>query len=194
MRVCLLGGTFDPPHLGHLLIAETLRTMYTLEKFIFIPANIPPHKKNHNISEAEHRIQMLQLIADDNPHFFVDTCEMDREGVSYTIDTIRDVKKRESLNNEEIGFLIGADNYLELHQWKSAEQLVKECQIIVTRRPNYSFETEKRFEHEVQFVNLPQVEISSSSIRERVQQGKSIRYYVLPYIQKYIESHQLYSR
>ena len=193
MRVCLLGGTFDPPHWGHVILAETLRSHFELEKFIFIPAYIPPHKQDRTISDAAHRIEMLDLITDDNPFFSLDTCEIEREGVSYTIDTVREIKKRESLNSDEIGFLIGSDNYQELHKWKNADQLMDECRIVVAKRPDYPLESDKKYKDKVTFVNLPRVEISSSTIRERVQEGKSIKYYVLPVIEEYIYSHDLYA-
>lgn len=193
MRVCLLGGTFDPPHWGHLILAETLRSHFKLEQFIFIPAYIPPHKQNRTISDANHRKEMLRLITEDNPYFSLDTSEIDREGVSYTIDTVRDIKKRKSLESHEIGFLIGSDNYLELHKWKHADQLVDECQIVVAKRPDYPLESDRKYRGKVTFVNLPRVEISSSTIRERIQEGKSIKYYVLPAIEEYISSHCLYS-
>jgi nicotinate-nucleotide adenylyltransferase len=193
MRVCLLGGTFDPPHWGHVILAETLRSHFELEKFLFIPAYIPPHKQDRTISDARHRIEMLEIITGDNPYFSLDTCEIDREGVSYTIDTVREMKTRESLNSDEIGFLIGSDNYQELHKWKNADQLVDECQVVVAKRPDYPLGSDKKYEDKVTFVNLPRVEISSSRIRERVQKGESIKYYVLPVIEEYIYAHNLYS-
>jgi len=192
MKICLIGGTFDPPHWGHALLAETLRTARNIRTIVFLPAYIPPHKRDDTISDADHRIAMLQRFVRTNQHFQLDTREIRRQGISYTIDTIRDLKKEQALNAGDIGFLIGADNYLELNSWKDADALVRECTILVMPRPGYPLDEATDYRGEVEFVRLPRIEISSSGIRERARQGVSIRYYVTEAVEQYIHEHQLY--
>jgi len=192
MELCLIGGTFDPPHWGHLLLAESVRDQYSLEKIVFIPAFIPPHKQDEKISKPEHRISMLQLLADENPGFAVDRREIDRTGVSYTIDTISEIRKEQGLAPEHIGFLIGADNFLDLESWKDSDTLVEECRILVAQRPDFPLGETDKYTNSVEFLNLPKIAISSTLIRDRVAAGKTIRYYVLPSVEEYIQDNQLY--
>lgn len=192
MKLCLIGGTFDPPHWGHALLAETLRTQLRLDSIIFVPAHVPPHKEGESISSPEHRITMLEHFCATNPHFQLDQREIRRQGVSYTIDTIRELKNEQDLEGDEIGFLMGADNYRSLKKWKESDRLVRECTILVTRRPNYPLEESLPYAEQVTFLDLPRIEISSSMVRERVARGDSIRYYVTPEVQHYIEKFRLY--
>ncbi|HKJ69846.1 MAG TPA: nicotinate (nicotinamide) nucleotide adenylyltransferase [bacterium] len=192
MQLCLVGGTFDPPHWGHILLAETLYTQIPVEQVMFVPAAIPPHKRHETISTAEHRVRMLELICRQNTHFQVDSREIERSGISYSIETVRAVKKEKALERDDLGFLIGTDNFADLQNWKEAEQLVRACRILVMPRLHYPFPDEAPFRDQVESVDLPIVEISSSTIRQRVRQGLSIRYYVLPEIERYIAEHALY--
>jgi len=192
MQICLVGGTFDPPHWGHLLLAETLRTSLAIDLIVFVPAFIPPHKRNDEISNARHRVQMLRLACQENSRFSVDTREIDRGGLSYTIDTVRAVRAERGLRPAEIGLLIGSDNYVDLHSWKSSGELVRECQVLVMERPGHPIPAQAPFHDAIQVVDLPLVEISSSMIRDRVRQGLSVQYYVLPAIHRYIREHRLY--
>jgi len=192
MQFCLVGGTFDPPHWGHVLLAESIRDYLDVGKVLFIPAFIPPHKQNEKMSSAEHRVNMLQLLVDNNPGFGIDTREIDRQGISYTIETVRDMKKEMNLSSEDIGFLIGADNYIDLDTWKEPDALVEECKVLVAERPDIPVQHESRFADQVMFVDLPKIEISSTTVRNRIRAGKSIRYYVLPSVEKYIHDHALY--
>ncbi len=193
MHICLVGGTFDPPHWGHVLLAETLYTQMPVEQVVFVPAAIPPHKRNESIGTAEHRVRMLELICRQNTHFQVDSREVDRGGVSYSIDTVRAVRAERDLGRDDLGFLIGTDNFVDLQNWKEAEQLVHACRILVMPRLHYPIPEDAPFRDQVEYVDLPIVEISSSTIRNRVQQGLSIRYYVLPEIEQYIHEHELYT-
>ncbi len=192
MKRCLIGGTFDPPHWGHALLAETLRTELHIDVLVFVPAYIPPHKQEDSLSSPEHRVAMLTRFCNANPHFTLDQREIGRQGVSYTIDTIREVKREQALKREEIGFLMGADNYLALETWREAEHLVQECVILVAERPTYPMKESLPFEEQVRFLDLPRIEISSSQIRARTREGKSVRYYVTPEVAEYITHHELY--
>lgn len=192
MQICLVGGTFDPPHWGHVLLAETIRDELGIPKVIFVPAFIPPHKQNEKMSRSEHRVKMLQLLVEDNPGFGIDTREIDRQGISYTIDTVREFKKEMNVNSDDLAFLIGADNYVDLDTWKDPDALVNECTIIVAERPEVSLQQASKFADHVMFVDLPKIEISSTMIRHRIRDGKSIRYYVLPSVGAYIRDNKLY--
>lgn len=192
MRICLVGGTFDPPHWGHLLLAESVRDLFSIEKIVFIPAFIPPHKQDEKLSDHEHRVNMLRLLVDENPGFALDTREIDRQGISYSIDTVRKIKAEKELTSEDIGFLMGADNFVDLDSWKESDALVAECQILVAARPDVPMGEATQYTDLVTFVDLPKIEISSTMIRNRVRNGKSIRYYVLPSVADYIHKHKLY--
>lgn len=194
MQLCLVGGTFDPPHWGHLLLTEILRTNFAIGQIVFVPAFIPPHKRNDEISSARHRVQMLRFACEENPHFSVDTREIDRGGLSYTIDTVRAVKAERNLQSKEIGLLIGSDNYVDFHSWKSSEELVRECQVLVMERPGHPIPAQAPFRDAIKVVDLPLVEISSSLIRDRIRQGLSVRYFVLPTVHRYIRDHGLYQK
>jgi len=192
MKLCLMGGTFDPPHWGHALLAEAIVDELHVEKFTFIPAYIPPHKQGNHITDSRHRLRMLELVVQENPVFDVDPREINREGVSYTIDTIREIKQEYQLQSDEIGFLIGADNFLALYSWKNADALVEECRILVAERPEYPVQNTIPLLDQVEFIPLPKIEISSSMIRDRIQRNQSVQFYVLPVVYDYIQTHKLY--
>jgi len=192
MRFCLVGGTFDPPHWGHLLLAETLRTSRLIDQIVFVPAFIPPHKRDDLISSAQHRVRMLQLACEGNSYFSVDTREIERGGLSYTIETVREIKAEYALQSGDLGLLIGSDNFVDLQSWKHSQALVRECRVLVMERSGHPVPAQAPFREEVEFVDLPLVEISSSQIRRRVGQGLSVQYYVLPSVQQYIQEHALY--
>lgn len=192
MRFCLVGGTFDPPHWGHLLLAETLRTNLEIDQIIFVPAFIPPHKRHNSISSSEHRVRMLQLACEENPFFTIDTREIKRGGLSFTIETVRELKTEHGLRSEDLGLLIGSDNFVDLQSWKESENLVRECRVLVMERPGHPMPKNPPLRETVQLVDLPLVEISSSLIRKRVQQGLSVRYFLLPSVRQYIQEQGLY--
>ncbi|MCF7803016.1 MAG: nicotinate (nicotinamide) nucleotide adenylyltransferase [Candidatus Marinimicrobia bacterium] len=192
MQICLMGGTFDPPHWGHLLLAEILRDSHSIQQIIFIPAYIPPHKQDADISSPDHRLEMLSLICKGNPYFEVDPREIDRKGVSYTIDTVREIKEEQGLTRKDIGLFIGADNLIELDSWKQADELVRECTVLVAARPNAPIDGKTPYRNAVQFLDLPEIEISGSDIRTRMKAGKSIKYQVLPAVEEYITKNNLY--
>ena len=192
MQLCLLGGTFDPPHWGHLLLAEYIRSEHDINKIVFIPAYIPPHKQESEISATEHRLEMIELVCKTNSHFAVDVREIRRKGVSYTIDTVQSIKKDHNLLSHDIGLLIGADNFRDLSNWRAAEDLVRECQVLVVARPDYPVTANQPFYSQVRVIETPLIGLSSSQIRNRVREGKSITYFVLPWVESYIRDNNLY--
>ena len=137
-KIGIMGGTFDPIHVGHLMIAEAVWDEYNLEKVIFIPSANPPHK--HDVlTSAKHRFNMTLLATCSNPHFEVSTIEMDRVGPSYTIDTIKALKKMYG-DDTDFYFIIGADCIHELPTWHKIDELLKICKFIATKRPSYEFD------------------------------------------------------
>ena len=191
MKICLFGGTFDPPHLGHLLIAQTICEAESFDKILFIPVNIPPHKSVK--TPLEDRLNMLNIAIEDNPNFEISDIEIKRGGVSYTIDTIRNIKKKYNISSNKISYLIGSDSLLNFHKWKDPEKILEECQIIVAIRPGFRpSDIPAWILHKIQFANIPRFEISSTNIRGRWVEGKTIRYLVTLPVWEYINKNKIY--
>ena len=197
-RVGILGGTFDPIHVGHLMTAEAVRDEYHLDKVIFIPAAVPPHKQNQDVTEAMHRYVMTVLATCSNPNFEVSDIEMNRTGPSYTIDTIRELLERFG-EDTEFYFITGADAIQEIHTWDRIEELLEMCHFIGASRQGClpdvnqikaSFgELGKRKIHRLE---TPELEISSTDIRNRIKKGYSIKYIVPTAVEQYIYKQGLY--
>jgi nicotinate-nucleotide adenylyltransferase len=191
VKICLFGGTFDPPHIGHLLIAQTICEAESFDKILFIPVNIPPHKSVN--TPLEDRLNMLEIAIDDNPNFEISDIEIKRGGVSYTIDTIRTIKKQYNISSNKISYLIGSDSLLNFHNWKDPEKILEECQIIVAIRPGFRpSDIPAWILHKIQFANIPRFEISSTNIRSRWVEGKTIRYLVTLPVWEYINKNKIY--
>jgi len=192
MRICLFGGTFDPPHIGHLLVAQTVCEAEDFDKVLFIPAFQPPHKRD--ITPVDERISMLELAVEGNPNFEISDVELKRKGVSYTIDTVKAIKTEMSLKNNEIFYLMGSDSLLEFQHWKEPEGILNECQVIVAIRPGFRpSDIPSWILQRIQFANIPRFEISSTNIRHRWVENKTIRYMVTLPVWEYIEKNNLYS-
>lgn len=193
-KIGLLGGTFDPIHAGHLIVAEIIRDKLDLEKVFFVPAKKHPFKDNNFIAGEEHRLKMIHLAIDDNDHLGVSDIELQADQTSYTIDTIRKFKKEHQADDWDIHFLMGMDNLNQLHKWKNPEELVKMSKIVVFSRPGFEPDEEARkFLPDIQIISVPLLQISSTQIRERVKTGHTIRYLVPPRVESYIIEHKLYS-
>lgn len=191
MKICLFGGTFDPPHLGHLLIAQTVFEEENFDKILFVPAYNPPHKKD--ITSINHRLEMLKIALDDNPNFEISDLEVQRKGVSYSIDTILSIKDQFKGKKDKIYYLIGSDSLLKLESWKDSKKLLNECQVIVAIRPGFRpSDIPSWILHKIRFANLPRFQISSSSIRKRWINNKTIRYMVTQPVWEYIKENNLY--
>jgi nicotinate-nucleotide adenylyltransferase len=195
-RVGIMGGTFDPIHYGHLVAAEAARVAFQLEPVLFVPNRLPPHKKDYPVTEAKHRYLMTVLATITNPHFEVSRVELDREGYSYTIDTLREL--RASFGpNVELYFISGADAILDLLSWKDVDELLGLCYFIAATRPGYKLSVElghltQRYARKVFKVEVPALAISSTDIRRRVKEGKSIKYLLPEPVENYIYKHKLY--
>ena len=193
MKICLFGGTFDPPHIGHLLIAQTICEEEQFEKVIFIPSLNPPHKTKRIISPVNLRVEMLKSAIDSNPHFEISEIEIQRGGTSFTLDTIQSYKKEFNIARNEIYFLMGSDSLGEFHTWKDPQKILKECHVIVALRPGFKPSSIPNWIlHNIQFANIPQFEVSSSTIRNRWKGNKTIRYMVTQPVWEFINSHNLF--
>ena len=193
MKICLFGGTFDPPHIGHLLIAQTVCEAEDFDKILFIPAFTSPHKKS--ITPVEHRIEMVKTAIIDNPKFEYSDVDILRGGVSYTIDSIMDVKRKMKLENADLYYLIGSDSLIDFKNWKEPKQILNECNVIVAIRPGFRpSDIPPWILQKVHFANIPRFELSSSKIRSRWVEDLTIRYMVTLPIWKYINQNKLYSK
>lgn len=190
LRLGIFGGTFDPIHLGHLILAEIARCLVRLDQVLFVPARIPPHK-GVTPSDPEHRIHMTRLATEGNPHFVVSDLELRREGPSYTVDTLRSFRKQNP--DAEHFLLMGADSARDLETWKDHEVLLEESTVVVLARPGIG---KKDFSDRVAanatVLSTPLLEISSSEIRRLVRDGGPMRYLVPEAVETYIRSEGLY--
>ena len=192
MKICLFGGTFDPPHIGHLLIAQTVCEAEGFDKVVFIPANRSPNKKVATLQKD--RVDMLELAVEGNPNFEISDLEIRRGGVSYTIDTLRAFKDELVDENDEISYLIGSDSLLDLKNWKEPREIIERSNVIVAIRPGFRpSDIPSWLLHGVHFANIPRFEISSSNIRKRWAEDKTIRYMVTLPVWEYINKHNLYN-
>ncbi len=198
-RIGVFGGSFDPVHMGHLTIAQDAVEQLELERLIFMPAAIPPHKQGHTLAEGRHRFEMLQLATEGNLSFEVSDMELQRGGVSYTFDTMRQIQFEHP--GAELFFIVGLDSLTILHSWKNVEQLLEICTVVPFARGG---EDPAKIAEQIQLSNvwkerlleclirIHEVEISASEIRMRLAEGLSIRYLVPPEVEMYIAEHHLY--
>lgn len=215
MRLGLLGGTFNPIHLGHLRGVEDAREAFNLEKIYFIPAAVPPHKNERIEVSPAHRVEMVRLAIENNPAFSVSDIELSREGKSYSIETI--LYFRNHYPEEELFFIVGMDSFLEVTTWKRYQDLFSLCHFVVLDRPGskrckltdltpHEFWATFRLGKDpsqwihgpsglsTHFLDKPLMDISSSEIRERIQTGRSVRYMMQEKVEAYIFKNGLYSR
>jgi nicotinate-nucleotide adenylyltransferase len=200
MKLGIFGGTFDPVHDGHLLLAECCREQRALNEVWFLPTAVPPHKNNMRLSPAADRVEMLNLAIAGNPAFSVCTYETNRGGVNYTVDTLAYFKKE--YPTRELFFLLGEDMLLDLPRWRQPEKVCELAIPIVVRRagmPPLDFSclngiaSPQRIEViRANQVEMPEIGISSTAIRKRISAGKTIRFQTPRAVEKYIETHKLY--
>ena len=200
MRLGIFGGTFDPIHLAHLLLAESCREACHLDKVLFVPAACSPHKTDQQPSSDGARVEMLKLAIGGHPDFDVSTIEIDRGGVSYTVDTLDRIRHQQPAG--ELFLLMGADSLADLPTWREPSricQLATPCIVSRPSSPVVNLEglarlvtAEKLAEIEQSLVKMPQLDISSSDLRQRVASGRSIRYRTPRAVEKFIEMQGLY--
>jgi nicotinate-nucleotide adenylyltransferase len=189
MRTGIFGGTFNPPHAGHLIVAEHVRQELGMDRIIFVPAAIPPHKQTLEIVEGSHRLAMVQRAVEGNACFAVSDLEIRRRGVSFTVDTLEEFKRQAP--RDELFLLIGMDNLLEFQSWKDPEKIAQLATIVGLTRPGFTV-GEAAVVRNLILCEVPEIAIASSTIRQRIKDGKSIRYLVPPSVEHYINEHRLY--
>lgn len=193
MNLGIFGGTFNPPHVGHLIVAESVREQVSLDKIIFIPSYISPHKHKGEEHSAVHRLEMIKRAIKGNSHFEVSAIEVENRETSYTVKTIEYMKVQHP--NDELFLLIGMDNYLLLHQWKEPNRILELATLIVMNRDKFPTKINEIIgAKNTLFVTVPNIGISSSEIRQRVAEGKSILGYVTSDVEQYIQFHSLYKQ
>ncbi|WP_449537050.1 nicotinate-nucleotide adenylyltransferase [Ferdinandcohnia sp. Marseille-Q9671] len=185
-HIGIIGGTFDPPHIGHLFIASEVLTKLNLSEVWFMPNNIPPHKDRKSYVSDEDRISMLSLAISDQPKFKLELIELEREGPSYTYDTIKILKEKHK--DTKFYFIIGGDMVEYLPHWHKIDELVEMVTFVGVKRPGYSFPTQ----YPVTEVDIPQLEISSSLIRKRLREKGNTMYVLPEKVRNYIEEKHLY--
>ncbi len=196
MNIGVLGGTFDPIHIGHLVIAEEARTKLGFNEVLFVPAGQPWLKRDRDITLAVDRVEMVQRAIADNPHFKLCTLEVEHPGPSYTVDTLTMLQKQ--LGSEtSLFFILGRDTLAELPLWKEPKKLVQLCRLVVP--PRLGSKDLRHLEaaipglrDKIIQLDMPVIGISSSEIRQRIAQGLSIRYLVPVEVEKYITEHKIY--
>lgn len=197
-KIGIMGGTFDPIHIGHLVAAEAVRLEYQLDKVIFIPAGNPPHKQNSKVTPAMHRFVMTVMATYSNPDFLVSAIEIERSGPSYTVDTVAALIEQYG-HETEFYFITGVDAVQDLKTWHHIDKLLDMCYFIAAARPGCISTLDsiikdfgKKGIQRIQRLATPELEISSTDIRERVRTGKSIKYIVPESVENYILKEGLY--
>jgi|TARA_B100000809_G_scaffold243707_1_gene268969 nicotinate-nucleotide adenylyltransferase len=189
VRLGVLGGTFDPIHSGHVLLAQAVREQLPLDRVLFVPAADPPHKDDQGAS-AVHRLEMVRLAIDGLDGFELCHAEHDRTGPSYTVDTLRELRRR--FTDSELYLIIGADNVAELSSWYDPEGILSLATIVSGTRVDSTDAPTSGFGARIQHLSTPVYEISSTEIRQRLSQGLPVRYLVPEAVERYAQQHNLY--
>ncbi|SCZ77196.1 nicotinate-nucleotide adenylyltransferase [Acidaminobacter hydrogenoformans] len=198
-RIGLMGGSFDPIHYGHLVLAEEMRSKLSLDKVIFIPVGRAPHKRAEQMTKPRQRYDMVMLATLDHPNFEVSAIEIEREEVTYSFETVAHIAKN-SAPGDEFYFIAGADALMELETWRSVEVLLKMVTFVGAARPGTDQQEliqkmeqlRQRYGASIKLVELPELDISSTDLRRRVRLGLSVKYLMPESVSLYIGKHKLY--
>ena len=198
-RYGVLGGTFDPIHNAHLFVAEAVLEELNLDKIIFIPSGIPPHKTSQKVTRSDHRLMMTALAINSNDKFFVSDIEVNRAGKSYTIQTMRELTE-ENFCSAEFYFIVGADAFTQIETWAMYEELLKTTKFVVVTRTGSDNKTlektiekcQSNFGANICKVSIPNLEISSTDIRSRIKRGKNVKYLIPSVVVEYISKYNIY--
>ena len=200
-RIGIMGGTFDPIHMGHLILGEKAYEQFQLDKVLFMPSGNPPHKKNRQgRATDEQRVEMVRRAISDNPHFELSLAEMHENGYTYTYHTLETLKTENP--DTDYYFIMGADSLFQIETWHEPAVIMADCVILAAMRnhtPDDVFKKqmdylEAKYHADIRFLNIPDLALSSSEIRHRVREHQSIRFMVPEGVREYIEEHQLYCR
>lgn len=196
-KIGVFGGTFDPPHLGHLILAAEALDQLKLSRVLWVLTPVPPHKLDQTITSLEHRLAMTQLMVDDYPEFELSRAEIDRPGPHYMLDTVKVIKAQ--FPDAELLLLLGGDSLRDLRTWHRPAELLSICQGMgVMRRPNETIDLNELEEilpgisNKVLFVDTPLLEISSRDIRRRISEGRAFRHFLVSTVFDYIQKQKLY--
>lgn len=198
-RIGIMGGTFDPVHNGHILLGKQAYAEYGLDEIWYMPSHVPPHKKDHRITDGKDRLAMLSLAVQDIPYFSVSDFEMKREGNTYTAQTLALLK--EEYTNVRFYFIIGADSLFQLENWYHPEQVLSSVSILVSGREYETggvtmeekiAELTSRYGADIQILHNEEVDVASADIRKRAADGKEIEKDVPALVAQYIQEHGLY--
>ena len=198
-RIGVIGGTFDPIHYGHLAAAEEARVRMNLERVLFVVAGVPPHKLDEEVTPVEHRLAIVSLAIASNPHFEISRVDVDRPGPSYTVDTISILRKQWG-QETEVYFIMGLDSLVELPTWHHPQRLIQLCRLLAVKRPGFETDMSELeasvpgISSRVEIIDMPEVDISSSDLQQRVRDGLPIKYQVPEEVERYIMEHGLYRR
>lgn len=187
MRIGIFGGSFNPIHLGHLILAEFVLEALKLDRIIFVPAYIAPLKSSRSLTDCRQRLNMLRLATGDNKKFSLSDIEIKRKGISYTVDTLTYFKRR--FKDATLFFITGSDSLSELDRWKDLDKILRLVKFVVIRRPGATLKTKRK---SIKILSMPQIEISSSDIRRRKKRGRPIRYLVTDKVLRFIKQKGLY--
>ena len=192
MKIAILGGTFDPPHLGHLILADTVLKELNYDKVLFIPSKIPPHKNISGEVSNEDRLNMLKLSIEDDKRFSFDDYELKSEGISYSIKTLNYLYQNYNIDGK-IALIIGADLIKNFHKWKEPEKISELANIVaVNREENDNLDKENIEKYNIKIIIAPRIDISSTLIRYRIKKNKAFRYFLNNKVYDYIISNKLY--
>jgi nicotinate-nucleotide adenylyltransferase len=196
VKLGIFGGTFNPPHIGHLILAETAADSLGLDRVYFTPAADPPHKVGQPRAGVNHRLRMVELAIGGNPRFQLSRMDIDRPGPHYTADTVQLFQEQHP--GAELYFLMGSDSLRDLLDWHRPQDLVAACYLVVMSRPVVPPDMDLLFgalpdlRHKLIYIHSPEIEISSTNIVARLQHGQSVRYRLPENVQEYIQAHGLY--
>ena len=196
-RIGVLGGTFDPIHYGHLVIAEEARVRLHLQRVLFVPAGRPPHKTHKRSTVAEHRRRMVELAISSNPHFEISLMDLGREGPSYSVDMLQ-LLHQELESSADLYFIMGMDSLDGIRTWYEPQRLIELCYIVATSRPGYVVDLDALegivpgISRRTIVIQAPELRISGSGLRQRVREGLPIKYQTPEPVVEYIYGHGLY--
>lgn len=199
LKIGICGGTFDPIHMGHLAIAELVRCEFNLDKVLFVPSGMPPHKDLSVVTNSLHRINMVKCAVSTNPYFEAVAIETEREGYSYTVDTLNELHEMYPLNTQ-FYYIIGADVLMDLLNWRRAEEVFRLTKFIAVMRTGFQddeFDSQIKtlrnsFDIDITSFEAPLIEISSTFIRSRIRKNQSVKYFVNECVEEYIKDNNLY--
>jgi nicotinate-nucleotide adenylyltransferase len=191
MKIGLYGGSFNPPHIGHLILAEMIHEALNLDLVLFVPSAIPPHKDDDSMLAAEERLRLTELAVAGNERFGVSDVEIRRGGTSYTVDTVDEIGRIHP--RALLWLIVGTDNLVSFHRWKEYAAILERCRLVALNRTGFDLhDVHPDVRERIVAVELPRIDISSTEIRNRIRDGKSIRYLVPDAVLAEIERKDFY--